>query len=212
MPLANDKGPAVGTPERIVREPWLCRLSLDDPEATKRHFDVRDVVLQLTHLADPRAGVEAPGLIPSAPALRPADILTSAAYPGRLAALDIGISSPEASGAGSDCCAAMFDKKVRNYGPHLAELTAADVVYKPLVWSAFGREHPETSIVMETLARQAARRCGLRDHRLLLRRARAAVGAHLARRAVRMARACLNEGDAEDELFGEAPAEALGSA
>ena len=81
------------------------------PAATKDHYNVRDATLPLTHLADPSAAVEATGLIPSAPALRPADILTSAALPGRLAALDIGISSPDAAGAGDDCCAAMFQRK-----------------------------------------------------------------------------------------------------
>ena len=36
------------------------------------------------------------------------DILTSAALPGRLAALDIGITSPDAARAGVDCCHAMY--------------------------------------------------------------------------------------------------------
>ena len=58
------------------------------PEATRGHYDVRDEVLRLGHLADPTAATEALGLIPTAPTLRPADILTSAALPGRLAALD----------------------------------------------------------------------------------------------------------------------------
>ena len=69
------------------KHPLLCAV----PEATRGHYGVRDEVLKLAHLADPSSATEALGLIPSAPALRPADILTSAALPGRLAALDIGL-------------------------------------------------------------------------------------------------------------------------
>lgn len=133
------------------------------------------------------------GLIPSVPTLRPADILTSAALPGRLAALDIGVTSPEAAGAGDDCCEAMARRKRCDYQMHFAELDTAGVVYRPLVWSTFGREHPDTTVVLEALARQAARRQGLQSHAEVLRRTRAAVAAHLARRAVLMVRSCLGE-------------------
>ena len=37
------------------------------PEATRGHYDVRNEVLSLAHLADPTAAAEAVGLIPSAP-------------------------------------------------------------------------------------------------------------------------------------------------
>ena len=74
------------------------------PEATRGYYAVRDAVLQLAHLADPSAEAETPELIPSAPTLRPPDIFTSAAVSGCWAALDIGVTSPEASGAGEDCC------------------------------------------------------------------------------------------------------------
>jgi hypothetical protein len=181
------------------------------PEATRGHYEVRDTVLELAHLADPSADVETVGLIPSVPTLRPADILTSAALPGRLAALDIGITSPDATGAGGDCCEAMHRRKLGTYRPHFAELQEGGVVYKPLVWSAFGRAHPETTVVLEALAKQAARRRGLRDHRLVLRRARAAIGVKLVQRAVRMVRACLTEAADEDlnGLFGHGAAPEL---
>ena len=65
------------------------------------------------------------------------------------------------------------------------------VAYRPVVWSCFGRAHPETEVMLEAMAVQAARRRGLRDHRLLLRRVRAAVGVALVRRSVRMVAACL---------------------
>lgn len=125
--------------------------------------------------------------------------MTSAALLGCLAALDIGVTSPDRSGAGADCCEAMHRRKVQEYSPYLAEMAAAELFYRPMVWSAFGREHPQTSVTLETLARSAARRRGLRDHRLLLRRARAAIGVQLVCRAVRMTRACLETLPAEGE-------------
>ena len=155
-------------------------------------------MLELAHLADPSAEAETLGLVPSHPSLRPADVLTSAALPGRLAALDVGVVSPDAAASGSDCCAYMHDKKMRVYSAHLAEMEANGVTYRPLIWSAMGREHPETSVVLEALARAAARRRGLRDFRQLLWRTRTAIGVMLARRAVRMVRACLTACDAHE--------------
>ena len=73
----------------------------------------------------------------------------------------------------------------------------------PMVWSAFGREHPDTSAVFETLARAAARRRGWRCHRLLLRRTRCAIGVQLVCGAVRMTRAVLRTMDDEEGTFGE---------
>ena len=97
-------------------------------------------------------------------------------------------------GAGVDCCEAMRRRKEREHMPYRGEMLA---VYRPLVWSAFGREHPETGVVLENLARAAARRRGLQDHRQLLRKVRAAVGVHLVCGAVRMAKATLQP-DAAD--------------
>ena len=147
-------------------------------------------VLGLAHLADPSAQTETLRLVPKFPLLRPADILTSAAVPGRLAALDIGVTSPDGLRAGADCCESMRRGKVTRYQPHFGDM---DAVYRPLVWSAFGREHPDTSATLEALARAAARKKGLRDHRLLLRRTRTAIGVQLACRAVRMTRCTLND-------------------
>ena len=100
-------------------------------------------------------------------------------------------------------CDAMFSSKRKVYSPYLHELEVEqDIAYLPLVWSTWGREHPETSIVLTNMAKLAARRAGLRDPGLLLRRLRTAIGVQLARRAVRMVRACLpGQADAERLLF-----------
>ena len=152
---------------------------------------MRDEVLVLAHVADPTSVVEARRLIPSAPALRPADILTSAAIPGRLAALDIGVTGPDATGAGADCCDAMFNRKRAEYAAHLDELEAEGIVYQPMVWFCFGCAHPEADIMLQSMVTLAARRRGLRDPGLLLRRVKSAIGVALVRRAVRMVMSCL---------------------
>ena len=187
---------------------WACSHALQcaTPEATRGHYEVRDHVLTLAHLADPGAEAEAPGLIPSAPLLRPADVLTSAALVGRLAALDVGVCSPEAQGAGEDCCNAMHARKLDDYRGHLAELAAAGITYVPIVWSAYGRAHPEAQAALRALALRAARRRGLRCHRPLLRRAEAAIGVAIWRRAAAMVHACLPALTPEEErlLWAEA--------
>ena len=90
--------------------------------ATRGHYHVRDCILPLAHLADPCTALESVGLIPSAPSLRPADLLSSAAIPGRMAALDIGVTSPDAMGAGDDCCETTFARKRRDYSRFLREM------------------------------------------------------------------------------------------
>ena len=189
----------------MAAEPFLCErcgaavvdrtgshaLCCAAPEGTRGHYAVRDALLPLVHLADPSAQTEVPELIPTNPALRPADILTSAVAPGSLAALDVGVCSPDASGAGADCCDAMWVKKSGNYAEHFPVLAHTGVRYMPLVFSCYGRAHLNTDSAMEQLARQAARRTGFADHRPLLRRARAAVGVALWRRAAAMVTACL---------------------
>ncbi len=51
----------------------------------------------------------------------------------------MGVVSPDVSGAGDECCDAMFRRKLRDY----AELEHEGVAYKPMVFSAFGRAHPK---------------------------------------------------------------------
>jgi len=176
--------------------------------STSGHYAVRNAALELVHLADPSAETEVEGLIPSAPARRPADILTSAALPGSLAALDIGVTAPDAVGAGSDCVEAMRRRKVGEYAGHVEELAEQAIYYRPLTFSAFGRVHPEAVALLTNVAKVAARRRGLGDHRLLLRRAMVKVGVQLARRVAAMVRACLPRLSDEEAglLFGADPA------
>ena len=160
-------------------------------ESTRGHNGVQDIVLDLALVADSTAEKEVIGLLDTAPGLRPADVLTSAVTPGVTTALDVGIAAPAAQGAGEDCTEAMRVRKRRKYAKYLPALEAEGVVYKPMVWSCWGREHPDTTAALTSLARQAARRRGLGTHKELLRQTRARVGAALARRTSAMLRACL---------------------
>ena len=143
------------------------------------------------HLADPGATTEEPEVITSRPALRPADIFTSAAIPGGMAALDVGITSPDSSQTGADCVEAMWREKRGHYAAYAGEMAAAGVTYLPMVMSCYGRWHVESAVVLERIAVQATRRLSIACHRPLLRRAQAAIGVAIWRRAVAMARACL---------------------
>ena len=159
-------------------------------ESTRGHNGVRDAVFDLARLADPTAEKETLGLLDSAPGLRPADILTSAVSPGYVSSLDIGVAAVEARHAGNDCTEAMRLRKRAVYRPHLPALESEGIAYRPLVWSCWGRGHPDTTAALTALARQAARRRGLQSHAGLLRSTRAQVGAALARRSAAMLRSC----------------------
>ena len=115
-------------------------------------------------------------LLETAPGLRPADVLTTAISPGMTSALDVGVAAPHARHASADCMESMLLKKRSAYSRHLAALEAEGAEYNPLVWSCWGREHPDTTATLTQLARQAARRRGFPDHSGLLSRTRAQIG------------------------------------
>ena len=119
--------------------------------------------------------------------------------------MDIGICSPDASGAGADCVETMHKKKLETYQEYFEELAAQEVRYVPFIVSCYGRLHPEAATTLERLALQAARRQGVSNHRAILRRASTALNVAVQRRAVAMARACLPKltEEALQLLFGE---------
>jgi len=159
-------------------------------EATRGHNAVRDQLLKTAKAADVNAEAEPQGLIPSFPTLRPADVLTSAATPGRQSALDVGICSPEAAAAGTDCVESMRLRKLGDYAAHLPALERQNIVYQPMTWSAFGRPHAAVTKALRNMARRAARRRGFERPEVLQRRAEAAITVEIWRRAAKMAFAC----------------------
>ena len=102
-PIASDPAPCASCGEAVLDTCGSHALRCARAASTKGHNKVRNVVHNLAHAADPTALTEPEELIPGYPELRPADVYTSAAIPGSMAALDIGISSPDSAGAGSNC-------------------------------------------------------------------------------------------------------------
>ncbi len=84
----------------------------------------------------------------------------------------------------------MCRAKIGKCARFFTELNEHRILYRPLVWSCYGREHADTSAAMVALARRAARRRGFADFRPVLARARAAVGLALARRCANMVLSC----------------------
>ena len=169
-------------------------------ESTRGHNSARDSLLAGFAVSDPGSAKEVAGLIPSAPDLRPADILTRAAHETTLVAVDVGVKAPHAQDAGLDCTETMQQSKLDYYGPYLLELERQGIRYAPATFSSFGRRHPDTCQIMLLAARKAARYRGLSDHRPLLRRWQRSIAAELWRRAAKMVRACLLGDSALAEL------------
>ena len=103
-----------------------------------------------------------------------------------MSAFDIGVASPHAHRAGEDCCETMRQRKLDTYRVHLQSLQDMGINYIPAVFSTYGREHPATTQVLESLARRAARKNGMRDYTQVLRAARANIGVALASRHANM--------------------------
>lgn len=116
-------------------------------------------------------------------------MLTPAAIPGRLAALDIGVTSP-ASAAGGDATLAMFERKVHERADVRDELEQQNIVYCPLVWTHFGRPHPAATDAVRQIARRVARKRGGVALAVVERKMHAAISVALALRAARMSLAC----------------------
>ena len=60
-----------------------------------------------------------------------------------------------------------------------------------IIFSCYGRVHPEAVRIFELLSQRVARCIGVGDSRIILRRMHAAIGVVLARRSVAMVKACL---------------------
>ena len=157
-------------------------------ESTRGHHAVARQVLDAAKACDPNTEAEAVGLIPGSQ-LRPADVLTGALGNG-LTALDIGITSPDASNAGPDCTASMYARKVARYAMYATVLDRQNIAYQPLVFSAYGRPHPRSTAILRTLANRLARRRGCSDGEWRYKRLRAAICAEIWKRAASQVIAC----------------------
>ena len=141
-------------------------------------------------LADPAVTTEPRGLTTTTS--RPADIFTTAAVPGRGAALDVCVASPNAAAALGDAAEAAFRRKLRRYRRKIRELASAGIAFRPLVWTADGRPHPAAMRTLRYAAGVAATRNGQQTTAAsLVTRWKHEVQVAILRRRAAMARAVL---------------------
>ena len=159
-------------------------------EATRGHYACVRAIVQGLRLADPAVTTEPRGL--SSTQARPADILTVAAVPGRSAALDVCIASPNAAAAQGDAAEAEFRRKLHHYRNVIPELTAAGIAFRPLIWTADGRPHPAVVRTLRYAADQATVRGGTQaSSSALLGRWKHEIMVAILRRRAAMTRAAL---------------------
>ncbi|MDA8583742.1 hypothetical protein N9L68_05895 [bacterium] len=166
-------------------------------EATRGNKWVRDTILCLASLADGAAATEASGLVPSAPRLRPADFLTTAAF-GRLVALDVGVACPDADGQAVTRAQPWPSGNLIPTSRIWRSWTSMGVAYRSLVWSSWGRSHADADSAVASVAAAAAQRLGAARPAALLARAQTATGVQLWHRAARMVAACSPDLPTED--------------
>jgi hypothetical protein len=152
----------------VVPQCRLCQAYLDPQmehcetcsigEATRGHYACVRAVVAGLRAADATVTTEPQGLTDTQ--ARPADILTHAAVPGRCAALDLCIASPNAATAGADAAEAAFRRKLRHYADVIPQLHQAGIAFRPLIWSADGRPHPATTRTLKYAAERASYRGG----------------------------------------------------
>ena len=83
----------------------------------------------------------------------------------------------------------MVARKVNEREPIRLELERQNIVYKPVVWTTYGRPHALAVTAMRGIARRIGRRRGCKEE-VVFRQIQYAVGVCLARRAARMSLAC----------------------
>jgi len=168
------------------------------------HNAVRDVLYKVSASIAPTTELEPTGLIPTRPLLRPADLLSGVSgFSGRLAALDVGICSPAAVGAGDNCVESMRLRKQARMQPFADVLGHQGIEYKPITFSCYGRPHEDAKSLMRSLGRQLARRSGTEAH-IEERRLAARINIEIWRRAAKMLRQCLPY-SAEEEAEANHP-------
>lgn len=158
-------------------------------EATKGHYACVRALVDGIKVADPSVSTE-PRHLTSTDA-RPADILTNAAVPGRRAALDVCVTSPNAAEARDDAAASAFQRKMRHYAHIIPELHRAGITFRPLVWTADGRPHPAAMRTLRFAAERAARKHGGAGAGDILGRWKHEIMIAILRRRAAMARAVL---------------------
>ena len=105
-------------------------------------------------------------------------------------ALDVSICSPHALEAGTDCTQSRVEAKLEYYGPHLAALLRQNISYTPIVWSAYGRPHPDTLTVLRSLSKSIARKRNIASAEVVFHRLHSSITLEIWRRRARQIRTC----------------------
>ena len=175
--------------DRKGRHALVCQRAIG--VSTKGHNLIRDTLMGLASISDPGAVTEAPGLVLSNPYIRPADVLTTAAF-GRPTAPDVVVSCPHAGGAGPDAAAKALISKFGHYGKEvIEEMREEGVEFQPMSWTCWGRPHAQAKAAVGSMADAAARPSEDADADQLRRRAATAISIQLWKRAARMLAFCL---------------------
>lgn len=131
------------------------------PEATRSHTEVKECLLNLASKVDLAAESEPVSLVASRPGLRPADVPTASTTQGTIAALDVGITAPSHADGDVHCTQRYKQRKHGKHAKVFDDLARQGVQYTPLIWSAWGRPHPDAQSAVSNLAARVARRRGL---------------------------------------------------
>ena len=127
-------------------------------EATRRYYASVNAILSGLKPADPGITTEHRGLKEAQS--RPADLFTTAAFPGRSAALDLCVASSNAAAARGDAAHAAFESNLHHYRHEMLELSAQGILHRLLVWTADGRPHPAVTRTLQHAADIASCRNG----------------------------------------------------
>ena len=119
-------------------------------EATRGHHACVHAVLGGLKLADPGITTRPRGLTETQS--RSADLFTTAAVPGRSAALDVCVASSNAAAARGDAAQAAFDRKLSFNMHEIPDLRNQGIHYRPFVWTADGRPHPAVTRTLQYAA------------------------------------------------------------
>ena len=87
----------------------------------------------------------------------------------------------------------MLQEKLNYYEDHLEDLAQQGIIYKPMIFTAYGRRHPSATNMINHAATTVARQRGYATANGLQRHWQRQMAAEIWRRAARMVKACLPE-------------------
>ena len=105
--------------------------------------------------------------------------------------MDVCIASPDSAAAGEDACESAFKRKLHHYRSVIPESHAANIAFRPMIWSADGRPHPAVTRTLKYAADIAARKRGGVAVPALLARWKHEITVAIVRRRAAMIRAVL---------------------